>query len=60
MVIMVQILVKLSSLHKMLPFKDITFLSRNKNEFPSFSVAILDFGGHLELPKDARLASIRF
>ena len=22
--------------------------------------AILDFGGHLELPKDARLASIRF
>ena len=25
-----------------------------------FLAAILDFGGHLELPKDARLASIRF
>ena len=30
------------------------------NQFSLFLATILGFGGHLELPKDARLASIRF
>ena len=41
------------------PFK-ILFLFKKINQFSLFLAAILGFGGHLELPRDARLASIRF
>ena len=41
------------------PLRILSFIQEIKLTFLVLA-AILDFGGHLELPKDARLASIRF